>query len=61
MNARQLAKRLGTTVATIRAWRLSGRIPCLRRNEYDPEQVERVLARNGRPTSMLREESGVSR
>ena len=55
VGVRALAEHLGVSTQTVRAWRLAGRIPSLGRGQYDVAEVDQVLARHGRPVSMVRE------
>ena len=52
VDATELARRLGVTVATIHAWHRRGWIPCLRAGRrpvlFDPNEVERVLRERGK-------------
>ena len=53
VDAAELARRLGVTIATIHSWHRRGWIPCLRAGRrpvlFDPDEVEHVLrdAREG--------------
>jgi len=51
IDAREMAKRLRVTPATVLAWQRRGWIPCLRAGQrpvlFDPHTVEEALRRRG--------------